>query len=183
MNFTEKTIKENYIYNGKIINLRKDDIVLPDGNNAIREIVEHPGGVGIIAINDKNEVALVNQFRYPYKKVILEIPAGKKDSKTEKPVECAIRELKEETGVEAKNYIFLGNIYPTPGYCEEIIDIFLATDLTYGECKPDEDEFLEVKYINIDKIVSMIMSNEISDAKTIIGVFKAIEYLKKQIKL
>lgn len=180
MNFIEKTIKENYIYKGKIINLRKDDIVLTDGNNAIREIVEHPGGVGIIAINDKNEVALVNQFRYPYKKVILEIPAGKKDSKIEKPVECAIRELKEETGIEAKKYIFLGNIYPTPGYCEEIIDIFLAIDLTYGECKLDEDEFLEVKYIDIDKVVSMIMKNEICDAKTIIGIFKAIEYLKNK---
>ena len=172
MNLSEKQLKAEYIYKGKIINVRKDTALLPNGNEALREIIEHPGGVCVDALTDKNEVLMVRQFRYPYSEIILEIPAGKRDSKTEAPIECGIRELKEETGAVADKIIPLGELYPTPGYCGEIIWLFAAKGLTFGETNPDEDEFLEVEKIPLEKAVDMILSGEIKDAKTQAAVLK-----------
>lgn len=172
MNLEEKTVSEKYLYKGRIINLRVDDITLPNGEPANREVVEHSGGVGIVAINDNNDVYLVNQFRYPYKKAILEIPAGKLN-KGENPMECGERELLEEVGVTAKCFEDLGQIYPSPGYCEEIIYIYLATDLKHSEQNLDEDEFLEVVKLPFAKALEMAASGEIKDAKTVVGLFRA----------
>lgn len=176
MNFEEKTVKQKYIFNGKLINLRKDDIILPNGKAATREVVEHNGGVGIVAVNENNEVLLVKQFRYPYKEIILEIPAGKID-KGENPLECGIRELKEETGATASNVISLGKIYPSPGYCNEIIYLYLATNLKIEDVNPDEDEFLENILLPFETALKMAENGEIKDAKTVIGLFRALKLL------
>ena len=172
MNFEEKQLSAEYKYKGKIINMRVDDIILPDGNAAKREVVEHPGGVCVAALTDNNEVLFVKQFRYPYFEEILEIPAGKRDRANEDPLECGKRELKEETGTQAERYIPLGALYPSPGYCGEIIWMFAATGLSYGEQNPDEDEFLTVEKIPLEKAVEMILSGEIKDAKTQAAVLK-----------
>lgn len=174
MNLTEKTLNENYIYKGKIINLRVDEAELPDGNIAKREIVEHNGGVCVAAITDNDEILMVRQFRYPYKEIILEIPAGKRD-KNEDPLTCGKRELLEETGAVAETFVPLGELYPTPGYCGEIIWMFAAKDLKFTHCNPDDDEFLEVEKIPFDTAVKMIMSGEIKDAKTQTAILKLQE--------
>ena len=172
MNLEEKQLKAEYLYKGKIINLRRDEALLPNGNTALREVVEHPGGVCVAALTDKNEVLMVKQYRYPYSEVIMEIPAGKRDNQDEEPLQCGIRELKEETGAEAEKFIFLGELYPTPGYCGEIIWLYAATGLTFGEQQPDENEFLSVEKIPLQKAIEMIMSGEIKDAKTQTAILK-----------
>ncbi len=172
MNLTEKQLTKEYIFKGKIINLRRDTALLPNNATAIREVVEHNGGVCVAALTDNNEVLFVKQFRYPYMEEILEIPAGKRDSLNEDPLECGKRELKEETGATAKKFIPLGELYPTPGYCGEIIWMFAATELDFGEQDPDEDEFLEVKKIPLEKAVEMILNGEIKDAKTQTAILK-----------
>ncbi len=172
MYLTEKQLEKNYIYKGRIINLRNDTALLPDGKTAKREIVEHNGGVCVAALTDNDELIFVKQFRYPYMEEILELPAGKRDSKDEDPLACGIRELREETGAIADRLIPLGELYPTPGYCEEIIWLYLAKNLTYGEQDTDEDEFLEVYKIPLQKAVEMVMSGEIKDAKTQVLVLK-----------
>ena len=182
MNLREKQLKAEYIYKGKIINVRLDDAELPDGKTAKREIVEHPGGVCVAALTDQNEILMVRQFRYPYSEVILEIPAGKRNSPDEEPLLCGKRELKEETGAEAENFIFLGELYPTPGYCGEILYMYAATKLTFGDTNPDEDEFLEVMRIPLDKAVDMIMNNELKDAKTQAAILK-LKYLLDEGKI
>ena len=172
MNLTEKQLTKEYIFKGKIINLRRDTALLPNNTEAIREVVEHNGGVCVAALTDDNEVLFVKQFRYPYMEEILEIPAGKRDSLNEDPLECGKRELKEETGATAKRFIPLGELYPTPGYCGEIIWMFAATDLDFGDQDPDDDEFLEVKKIPLEKAVEMILNGEIKDAKTQTAILK-----------
>ena len=172
MNLEEKQLKAEYLYKGRIINLRRDEAELPNGNTALREVIEHPGGVCVAALTEQNEVLMVRQYRYPYSEVIMEIPAGKRDSKDEDPLQCGMRELKEETGASAEKFIFLGELYPTPGYCAEIIWLYAATGLTFGEQDTDEDEFLTVQRIPLEKAVDMIMSGEIKDAKTQAAVLK-----------
>ena len=172
MNLEEKQLSAEYKFQGKIINLRQDTALLPNGNTAIREVIEHPGGVCVAALTDNDEVLMVRQFRYPYSEVILEIPAGKRDSKDEDPLQCGIRELKEETGAMAEKFIPLGELYPTPGYCGEIIWLYAATGLTLGESNPDEDEFLDVEKIHLNTLVDMIMNGEIKDAKTQTAILK-----------
>lgn len=172
MNFEEKQLKEEYLYKGRIINLRRDEVRLPDGGTALREVVEHPGGVCVAALTDSDELLFVRQFRYPYREDTLEIPAGKRDKGGEDPLLCGKRELREETGATAEKYISLGELYPTPGYCGEIIYMYAATGLTFGECDPDDDEFLAVEKIPLEKAVEMVLSGEIKDAKTQTAVLK-----------
>ena len=172
MNLEEKQIKAEYMYKGRIINLRRDEALLPNGNTALREVIEHPGGVCVAAITENDEVLMVRQFRYPYSEVVLEIPAGKRDSADENPLECGKRELREETGATAANFIPLGELYPSPGYCGEIIWLYAASGLSFGNQDTDEDEFLEVEKIPLKKAVEMIMNGEIKDAKTQAAILK-----------
>ena len=116
MNLEEKTLSQSYPYRGSIINLRLDEALLPNGATARREVVEHPGGVCVAALTDREELLFVRQFRYPYGQVLLELPAGKL-SAGEDPLECGKRELREETGAKAQQYLSLGKLYPSPGYC------------------------------------------------------------------
>jgi ADP-ribose pyrophosphatase len=178
MNLIEKGISESYKYRGKIVNMRVDEALLPDGTVAKREVVEHNGGVCVAALTDNDEIYLVKQFRYPYKEVIWEIPAGKRDG-NEDPMLGAIRELKEETGTTADTVIPIGELYPSPGYCGEIIWMYAAKGLHLGDKKLDEDEFLEAEKFPIDKVIDMIMSGEIKDAKTQAAVLKVAEMKRK----
>ncbi len=177
MNLNEKTLHQTYAYRGRIINLRCDDIELPNGKTSIREVIEHPGGVCIAALTDEDELLFVRQFRYPYGEVIWELPAGKM-TPGEDPLECGIRELKEETGACAEQYGSLGKLYPSPGYCGEIIHLYYALGLSFGELSLDEDEFLEAERIPLEQAVRMVLDNTICDAKTQTAVLKL--YLKKQ---
>lgn len=177
MNLEEKQLSYDYKFKGRIINLRVDEALLPNGSTATREVVEHNGGICVVPITEKGEVLMVEQYRYPYSEVVLEIPAGKRDG-NEEPLEGGKRELREETGAIAENYTFLGELYPTPGYCGEIIYMYLATGLSYGETDPDEDEFLNLKKIPLETAVEMIMNGEIKDAKTQAAILKAERLLK-----
>ena len=172
MNLEEKQLTKKYIFKGRIINLRQDTALLPNGNTAIREVIEHPGGVCVVPITDKGEVMLVRQYRYVYGKEIIEIPAGKRDGADEDTLVGAKRELKEELGITAENFFYLGEFYPTPGYTDEIIYMYAATKLTFGEKNPDEDEFIETEKFHIDTLIDMIMKGEIKDGKTIAAVLK-----------
>ena len=172
MNLEEKTLETETLYKGKVIDLVVDTALLPNGEKAKREVVRHKGGVAVIAEDDDGNILMVKQFRYPYMETIYEIPAGKRDSLDEKPVDCGIRELKEETGATAKEFFPLGKLYPSPGYCGEIIWIFGATGLTFGNQQLDADEFLNVERIPLEKAVEMVMNGEISDAKTQIAILK-----------
>ena len=172
MNLIEKQIKSEYKFKGKIVSLRLDDALLPNGETAKREVVEHNGGVCVAALDSDYNLLMVKQFRYPYGEVIYEIPAGKRNSLDEDPLLCGKRELKEETGATAENYVFLGELYPTPGYCGEIIWIYAATDLSFGEMQPDDDEFLDVEKVPFKKALEMVLSNQIKDAKTQVAILK-----------
>ncbi|MGN1328992.1 MAG: HAD-IA family hydrolase [Eubacterium sp.] len=174
LGYFEQTEESQGIFNGTIITVHNDTVTLVDGDTAYREVVDHPGGVAIVGLTEDNEILLVRQFRYPYKETILEIPAGKLE-KDEDPREAGIREFKEECGAQAERFESLGEIYPTPGYCGEIIRIFYAEGLTYGEQNLDEDEFLDVVKMPVKECISKIMNGEIKDAKTIAGIFKLKE--------
>ena len=172
MNLTEKQIKKEYAYKGRIINLRKDTALLPNGKEAVREVIEHLGGVCVAALDQNNNVLMVKQYRYPYGEELLEIPAGKRDSADEEPLICGKRELKEETGATAENYYFLGKLYPSPGYCGEVIWMYAATGLSFGKDNLDEDEFLTVERIPLEELTEKILNGEITDAKTQAAVLK-----------
>lgn len=178
MEFNEKTIEREYIYNGKIINLRKDKVEIPGGKESYREIVEHNGGVAIFAINEKKEVIMVRQFRKPFDEVLMEIPAGKLE-KGENPLECGMRELEEETGFKAKNMELMNVIYPSPGFSNERLYIYFCDEMEKSTTNYDEDEIIQIDYIPYDKVVEMIYKNEISDAKTITGILMAGKYIKE----
>ena len=179
MNLTEKTIQKKVLYDGKIIRLRVDEALLPNGRTATREVVEHNGGVCVCALTDEGELLFVRQFRYPYGEVLTELPAGKLE-KGEDPLEAGKRELEEETGARAEQYESLGVLYPSPGYCGEVIHLYLATSLRFGQMNPDEDEFLDVVRIPLEQAVQMVMAGELPDAKTQTAVLKAAWKQKKR---
>ncbi|MBQ4067381.1 MAG: NUDIX hydrolase [Clostridia bacterium] len=166
MDLFEKQLSSEYFYRGRIINMRRDKILLPDGNEAFREVVEHPGGVCVAALTDEGEILMVRQFRYPYGEVVLEVPAGKRETGESDPLIGAKRELLEETGATAERYFDLGRLYPTPGYTDEVIYMYGATGLTFGEASPDEDEFLTAERIPLERAVEMVMEGSVPDAKT-----------------
>ena len=171
MELSEKTVKKNYVYNGRIINVRCDEAELPDGRPCTREVVEHHGGVCIAPLTDDGCLLFVRQFRYPYMKVVLELPAGKLE-KGEDHCEAGKRELEEEAGCVADEYYDLGKFYPSPGYCGEIIHLYAAKGLTYTHQHLDVDEFLNVEKIPLETAVEMVMSNEIKDGKSQAAVLK-----------
>lgn len=179
MNLNETTLSTVRHFEGRILNLRVDTVRLPNENTATREVIEHNGGVCVAALTDKRELLFVRQYRHPYGKVLLELPAGKLDSKEEDRLSAAIRELREETGAVAQNVQFLGELYPAPGYCDEILTLYLATGLSFGDTDPDEDEFLQIERIELDKAVHMVLDGEIPDGKTQALVLKVAALLQK----
>ena len=169
MIFKEKTISSEYIYKGKIINLRRDKVNIVSGNTSYREIVEHNGGVGLIALKDDGRVILVRQFRKPLERDILEIPAGKIEI-GEDSLATAKRELKEETGYTAKEYEYLGRIYPSVGYTTEMIELYLCTNLIPGDTDFDESESIEIEEYYLNDLYKMALKGKIEDAKTLAAI-------------
>ena len=171
MELTEKTLSSEKIFDGRILRVRRDTVLLPNGHQSTREVVDHPGGVCVLALDDQERVLVVSQFRYPYGEVLRELPAGKLEY-GEDPAQAAIRELREETGAVAGTFQPLGELYPSPGYCGEIIRMYLARDLSFGDTDPDEDEFLGLERVPFSQLVEQVLSGEIKDAKTIAAVLK-----------
>lgn len=168
MDYTEKTVQKNYIYKGKILSLRADDALLPDGNPCKREIVEHSGGACVLYVEDE-KVLLVRQYRYAYGEHLYELPAGKLNE-GEDPAQAALRELEEEAGVKADKLELLYVNYPSPGYTNEKIYIYKAIGGKKTQCHLDDGEYLDVEYIPLDKVKEMLSKGEICDGKTIIAL-------------
>ena len=174
MEMREKTLSQEYHFKGHIMAARLDQVELPNGHTAAREVCEHLGGVGVLPIDKDGNIILVRQYRYPYDEIMLEIPAGKLDhGDDEVAADCGLRELKEETGCTAGRIVPLGCIYPSPGFLTEVVHLFAVLDLTEGEMQPDEDEFVEVVRLPIAEVEAMAERNEIRDAKTLVALYRA----------
>lgn len=171
MDLTEKTLSSEYIYKGRIIKLKKDEVLLPNGKTASREVAELVPAVAVLPITNDNKVIMVKQYRYAYKEDLCEIPAGKMEV-GETPLEAANRELSEEINFKSNNIISLGQIYPAPGALNEVMHLFYAKNLIECKADLDEDEFIDIEYIDLDELVSKILKGEIKDAKTIAAVLK-----------
>ena len=177
MELTEKTLSSKSVFDGRILHITLDEVELPDGKKSKREVVNHPGGVTVAALDEENRLLFVKQFRYPYKEVVLELPAGKLE-KGSTPLENGKRELMEETGAEGYSYISLGQLYPSPGYTSEIIHLYACKVKSQGSSNPDDGEFLNVEKIPLDKAVEMVLNNQIPDAKTQVAVLKTAMLIK-----
>lgn len=171
MDLEEKTIRKIYRYHGRIMNIRDDDVQLPNGKIASREVVEHVAGVCVLPITEEEKVIMVRQYRYPYGETMLELPAGRLD-RGEKPFPGALRELHEETGVVGTEYFDLGRDYPSPGYTDEVTYMYAATGLKYIGQKLDEDEILDVVTIPLAEALEMCYNDELTDSKTQIALLK-----------
>ncbi|MBR2460587.1 MAG: NUDIX hydrolase [Clostridia bacterium] len=176
----EKQTERQEIYDGVILHVVRDSITLPNGNPSKREVVLHNGAVAIVALTEDNELIMERQYRYPFDQVIWEIPAGKIDRGETDPHAAAERELREETGITAGKLTYIGDYYPSPAILSERIRMYLATDLKYGEQDLDEDEFMEICRLPLQRVVNMIMNGEIPDGKTQAAVLKVNEMLRKQ---
>ncbi len=168
MTFEEKTLGTERLFEGKIINVRRDRVTVMEGES-FREIVEHNGGAVIAAVKADGKMIMVRQFRKPAERVMLEVPAGKIDP-GEDPAVTAVRELKEETGYTAGKIRKLTQMYPSVGYSEEILHIYLCTDLEAGDTNPDENEAIDIEEYPVDTLVQMVMNGEIQDGKSQIAI-------------
>lgn len=157
------------VYDGKLFQVYKEMVRLPDGSVRPREIVLHPGAVALVVVDDSGRLVLVRQYRRAADRVLLEIPAGTREA-GEDPLECARREIREETGYEAANVESLGGFYSAPGFCTEYLTCYLMTGLTENPAAGDEDENIEVVHLTLDEAIEAIKSGEICDAKTICGI-------------
>lgn len=166
----ESTISSQSIYDGRIIKVKVDEVLLPNGKTAKREIVNHQGAVAVMALTDDHKLLAVRQFRKPLERSIVEIPAGKLE-RGEEPLACAKRELLEETGYTAKEFTHVSSFYTSPGFADELLHVYVATGLIAGEAKPDEDEFVEVLHLSLAEAKQMHADGEIRDAKTVLALF------------
>ncbi len=171
MEFNEKTIESDLIFDGRVVKLYKDSVELSTGQKTFREVVKHTGGVVILALKE-DKVLLVKQFRYPMKEVMFELPAGKLEQ-GEDPFEAAKRELEEETGYCAKSWTDLGYVYTSPGYSDEKLYLYKAENLEYTYCHPDEGEIIQAFEYPLETVLSMVDSGEINDAKTLCALMRA----------
>lgn len=167
----ETTLSQQEIFSGRVFDVRVDAVRLSDGSTARRELVSHPGGVCVAALTDDGCVLTVRQFRYGAQEVLLELPAGKLEP-GENPDEAVRRELSEETGVTADVWYSLGEMYPTPAYCGEVIHMYAAEGLHFGQTHPDEGEFLVQERVPLEEMYRRVLAGEITDGKTQIMVMK-----------
>ena len=177
MELTEKKCSELSRYDGLILDVHVDSVLLPNGNTAKREIVEHPGGVVVLPMDDEGWVYCVRQYRYAFSQELLEVPAGKLEP-DEMPDAAAERELGEETGISAGRMDFLGSFLMSPGFCTEVLHLYLARDLRFGAAHPDADELLNAERYKLDTLADMVMRGELTDAKTVIAILKAARFLE-----
>ena len=179
MDCTEKRIDGEVKYKGVIVTVHLDRAELSNGKIVKREVVEHPGGVTILPVDENGMCTMVRQFRYPFGRMMLEAPAGKLEP-GEDPMESAVRELSEETGFTADEWVDFGACCTSPGFSSEVLHIYLALGLHEGRSHPDEDEFLNTEKIPLSELSRMVMAGEIDDAKTIVAVLKAEKYLSER---
>ncbi|NLJ70469.1 MAG: NUDIX hydrolase [Clostridiaceae bacterium] len=179
IDFTEKITSSEQKFAGRVFNVRVDQVELVDGSTSFREIVEHHGGACVVALDSDQTIYFVEQYRISVAETILEIPAGKIEVGEEHLI-CAQRELKEEIGITAKKWELLTKYYPTPGYCSEVINIFLARDLTHGKPNLDPGEFLRVKKYKLNQALDMVINNQIKDSKTIIGILLTLQKIQEE---
>lgn len=170
----EESVESQRIYDGYVVKLDKDTVKLPNGAVSCREVIRHPGAVVVLPVDGEGNVYLVRQFRYPIGRALLEIPAGKLEY-GEDPLTAARRELSEEVGADAREWISLGTVLPTPGFCDEVHHLYLARGLTFGETHPDEDEFLEQVKLPFDELWAMAVDGRLDDSKSVIAVMRAKE--------
>lgn len=177
MDYFEKRLDGEEVFRGVIVNVRLDRAELVNGKVVRREVVEHPGGVAILPVDENGDCYMVRQFRYPIGRMLLEVPAGKLEY-GEEHFSCAVRELSEETGFSADEFVDLGAFCVSPGISTEMLHVYLALGLHAGKNHPDENEFLNVEKFSLKELSRMVMAGEIDDAKTIIAVLKAEKYLQ-----
>ena len=170
MEFKEKTIESELIFDGRVVKLYKDTIELPTGKQSFREVVKHAGGVVILAVKD-DKILLVKQFRYPFKEIMYELPAGKLEA-GEDPFEAAKRELEEETGYCADKWTDLGYVYTSPGYSDEKLYLYKAENLQFTHCHPDEGEIIQAFEYTYNDVLKMINNGQINDAKTLCALLR-----------
>lgn len=178
MELFEKKVSSKQIFDGKIVKLFVDEVELPNGQIATREIVRHPGAVCVVPLTDDGEVVMVRQFRYPFEEVLLEIPAGKLEI-GEDPLEAVKRELEEESGAVAGKIEHIGEMYTTVAIFDEKIQMYIATNLTFKDAHPDSDEFITSEKIPLSTLIDMVMRGEIKDSKTQIALLKAEKYIQR----
>jgi len=178
MKLKEKTLTNQLKFHGRIVSVYHDDVELPDGRHSLREVVTHPGGVCIAAVDEQGHLLVVEQFRYAFKQEILEFPAGKLEP-DEDPLQAALRELEEETGYVAKQLIPLGQVYPSVGYLSEVIHLYFASETVFVKQKLDPHEFLNVHHYPFSTLLEMSRSGQINDAKTIALIHRIEPYLSK----
>ncbi|MGB1286114.1 MAG: NUDIX hydrolase [Aggregatilineales bacterium] len=172
----EKITSTEEIFNGKLLHIVKHEVELPDGNTSIREVVQHPGAVAVVAVDDDHQVLLVRQFRLPADAILYEIPAGILEP-GEKPEDCAARELREETGYRPLTLNAIGGMYTAPGYTTEFIHIFHATGYEEAPLEQDVDEFVEAQRIPMTEALAMIERGEIVDGKSMTGLLQVARIL------
>ncbi len=180
MRLFEETVDSQTLFEGHIIKVKLDLARLENGKTAGREVVEHPGGVAVLAMEEDGTVYTVKQFRYPFAQVVEELPAGKLDG-PEDHEKAARRELSEEVGVEADELRYLGCLLASPGFCTEVLHMYFARGLRHGACHPDEDEFLSVERIPFDTLYQRVMAGEITDAKTVAITLKVKEIIRREV--
>ena len=168
------------IFDGVILNVKRDRVRLPNGHESVREVIRHVGAVCVVPVTEDGRVVVERQYRYPIDQVITEIPAGKLDSKEEDRLHAAKRELAEETGITADHWTDMGLYYPAPAYSDEKITMYLAQGLHLGKQHLDEDEFLNVEFVPLEELAEEILSGAITDGKTQVAILKAAMLLKKQ---
>lgn len=173
MNFTEKKIKSELKYHGSIVDIYHDQVQLPNGKIAGRDVVRHCEAVVVLPVLPDGQLVFVEQYRYPLAEVLLELPAGKMDVEGESAAECARRELQEETGYQAGELEYLGRMATTPGFCDEIIHVFKADKLSLSTACPDEDEFVSVRKLSLEQLRTAVKNGALYDAKTITALFYA----------
>ena len=178
-NLTEVQTSSQEIFDGVILHVRKDTVELPNGKPAVREVIRHVGAVGVVPLTDDGKVIIERQFRYPLNRIVTEIPAGKLDSLTEDRLSAAKRELEEETGYTAKQWLSLGDYYPAAAYCDERITLYLATGLELGTRHLDADEFLNFEAIPLAQLVEDVMAGRITDGKTQVAILKVARILQQ----
>ncbi|MCI6098462.1 MAG: NUDIX hydrolase [Selenomonadaceae bacterium] len=166
----EEKVSSEDVFDGNLLHVKKDTVRLPNGNIAYREWIKHPGASAVVPVTPEGRLIFVRQYRYPIQQVTLEIPAGKLDAEGEDPMDCARRELSEETGYQAEKYTFLTKLATTVGFSNEFIYIYAAEGLTAGRQHPDEDEFINVCTLTMDEAMAKIRSGEICDAKSVTAV-------------
>ena len=179
IDFTERMVDSTTVFDGEILHVKFDNITLPNGKPATRERIHHIGAVCIVPVTEDGKIIMEDQFRYPIQRMVYEIPAGKLDSPDEDRLLAAKRELREETGYEAAEWIDLGVYLPAPAYCDEKITMYMARGLKKGSQDLDDDEFLKLSEVPIEDVVAKILDGTIQDGKTQIAVLKAAKYLGK----